>query len=217
MQRSSVVFLGAVVLLLTGFLAVDWKAGHGQRPSIRGTRGQLGTRITGERTNRQTEVDRLQRQIDQLDARIQLLERQAVVAGRLPPLTREESQAALELAEAQLAANQEDQAAGQASELDLARDRLQLARARAQIKIADASRTERRIAIESEIAYAQKRLQLAKSEQDRLERLVAQGFAPTDSLEIKRINVQIAQTAFDRLQARLKQLEPTEPESPAGE
>lgn len=215
--------LSAVVTIVAGLSIVA--AGSfpvwGQRPNasgIIGPRGELGSRISGERITRQVDVMQLQRSIDQLRSRVERLERQSLSGSALPAFTIEESEAELAYAEAQLAESQQSSGDGDASDLDLAAARLRVVRAQSQLRLARAAHLDARLELEADLTHARRRLLEQTKDQQQMERLVAKGYAPSDSLELHSIDVELARNLVQRLQARLQLYEDAaQPSSPVGQ
>ena len=204
MNRPAAYGLVAMGLILTLVSMVDPPTGHGQRPQLRSNRGELGTRVTGERVTRQVEVLRLQREIDEIDSRVLRLERQAIASGGLPPYSIEEAEAALVLAETQLAATEKGLEEGEATETDVARDRLQLARAKSQLKLAKSSHADEKLSLESDLAHVERQLARETKDYEQMQRLVAKGYTSSDSLELKKLDVELALIAVQRAKKRLE-------------
>lgn len=207
MRRAFVLGVATMTCLAAWVVASLPHSGLGQRPGvrgIRGARGELGSRISGERSTRTVEVMRLEQSIGELQTRVQRLERQMVAGPRLPAFTIDESEAELAYAEAQLAASQRDVEAGDASEVDVAANRVKVVRARSQLLIAKAAYADRLLELESELALARRELSQASKDQQQLERLAAKGYTSSDSLDLKQIDVEIAKNAVLRLQSRLE-------------
>jgi hypothetical protein len=207
-RRMTWVMVGTACIAAWNIVS-DSKSGLGQRlppaqrSGILGPRGELGSRISGERTTRQAEVLRLQESIDQLQARVRRLERMAVSGGEFPAFTIEESEAELAFAEIQLAARLRALEEGEANEVQVAADRLQLARAKSQLALAQAAYADRRLELESDVADARRKLIEETKQQEQLQRLVAKGYASTEGWELQQVNVELAKNHLLRAQSRL--------------
>lgn len=208
MSRSVAMACFAIACFAAWAIVFDSQSGLGQRPSIgppgiRGARGELGSRISGERTTRQVEVLRLDESMDRLESRVQRLERQALSGGAFPAFTIEESEAELALVEAQLAARRRDRQQGEATEVQLAADRLQLVRARSQLTLARAAYVDRTLALQTEVADARRKLLEESQQEQQLQRLVAKGYASAEGWELQQIEVEVAKKLLLRAQSRL--------------
>jgi hypothetical protein len=210
MIRTTALAFAATACLAAWTIVCAPQSGLGQRPvvgppsGIRGARGELGSRISGERTTRQVEVLRLEQSLDRLQSRVRRLERLVVSGGSLPAFTIEESQAELAFAETQLTAREHDLQRGEASEVDVAADRLQVVRARSQLLLARAAHVDRTIALETEVADARRKLIEETQQQQQLQRLVAKGYASTEGWELQQIKVEVAKKLLLRAQSRLE-------------
>ena len=204
MNRSAALAFFAIACLAASAIVFDSQSGLGQRPvgrtsGIRGAQGELGSRISGERTTRQVEVLRLQESLDQLQSRVQRLERQTLSGGAFPAFTIEEAEAELALVEARL----QDRQQGAESAVQLAADRLQLVRARSQLTLARAAYVDRRLALETEVADARRKLIEESQQEQQLQRLLAKGYASAEGWELQQIDVEVAKKLLLRAQARL--------------
>jgi hypothetical protein len=231
MNRSVVMAFTTLACFTAWAIVFDSPSGLGQRPvsgtsGIRGARGELGSRISGERTTRQVEVLRLQDSIDRLQSRVQRLERAALSGGAFPAFTIEESEAELAFAEAQLAERLRDQQDGNASEVQVAADRLRLVRARSQLTLARAAHVDRKLALQTEVADARRKLIEESQQEQQLQRLVAKGYASAEGWELQQIDVEVAKKLLLRAQSRLevyeqldkpKPLDKPQPADAAGE
>lgn len=177
--------------------------GHGQRPGFN-TRSELSVRTTGERTTRQIEVLRLQREIDELAARVQRLERSAIVAGQIPPFSVSESEAAVSLAQLQLAETLALLEKGLATDVDVASSKLRLVRAESQLTLAHASERDGRLALQSEVAYAERRVVQETEAERQLMRQMAKGYSTIAGLESQKLDTTLARQALERALNRLK-------------
>ena len=203
MIRTTTLAFAATACFAAWTIVCAPQSGLGQRPvvgppsGIRGARGELGSRISGERTTRQVEVLRLEQSLDRLQSRVRRLERLVVSGGSLPAFTIEESQAELAFAETQLTARERDLQRGEASEVDVAADRLQVVRARSQLLVARAAHVDRKIALEIEVADARRKLIEETQQQQQLQRLVAKGYASTEGWELQQIEVEVDEATRD--------------------
>lgn len=189
---------------LACFIALSCYTGQGQPPVGGRTRGDLRSNVGDERVSRQAEILRLQQMIDRLDSRVQRLERQAVSPAQLPVFTITESQAALQFAELQLAASELAFKNQEVSELQVAAHRMDLARSRTQLEIAHAVHDDRTLALETSLAYAERRLVEETRKQQQLQRMVAKGYSPAEGLELQAIDLEIARKELSRERARME-------------
>lgn len=181
------------------------KPGHGQRPGTN-SRAELSSRVSGERSTRQVEVARLQRELDDLAGRVELLERRGLMSSQLTPsFTVLEAEAAVALAEARLEAtlarSEEDD---EPNKVEIAASRLALVRATAQLRLSDIARTDGVLALETEIAYAKRRLYDEMQLESQLVRLVAKGYTSAEGLKKQELETAIARKSMERLLKRLE-------------
>ncbi len=210
------------IVIVACLVAFHSQPGQTQPPSANRPPGSLfRNRTSDERVSRQAEVLRLQQMIDGLRSRVQRLERQSFSSGQFPAFTVVESEAALSFAETRLAVSEQAFKDGEASELQVAGDRLGLVRARAQLDLARAAHADRSLVLETDVAYAQRRLVEESQKQQQLQLMVAKGYTSTDGLDLQTIDVDLARNELLRARSRLelhqKMSGSAEPASVAGE
>jgi hypothetical protein len=160
-------------------------------------------RISEQRVQRQTEVMRLETMLERLDSRLTRIERTLLSGSRLPLFTIAESEASLKLAEAQLSSYEQAPNDQQDHVLQLAKHRLAVVQAQGQLQMARAAHTERLLLLELEVLYAERKLTTAGQELHQLERLIARGYASSESLKAKQTDKAIAEKEVQLAKLRL--------------
>jgi hypothetical protein len=163
-----------------------------------------GARIDEQRVNRQTEVARLERIIDAFESRVTRLERQLLVASRMPAITVAEAEAAVQFAAAQLRESEQLHKQGEASDVRLAGDRLAVARAQGQIDAVTAAHADNLISLELDVLYAEYNLFEQNREKSQLERIAAKGYMPSSGLKTILLGVGLAEKQLQLARLRLE-------------
>ena len=122
--------------------------------------------------------------------------------SRLPTITMAEAKAGVEFAEIQLRESEKLHKQGETTEVGLAADRLALARAQGQFDAAEAAHAESLIQLEMDVLFAERELLTQTNESSQLERLVAKGYARSNGLAYRKLDVGLAEKQL--LHARLR-------------
>jgi hypothetical protein len=162
----------------------------------------LDAQIGNQQVQRQSEVMRLERMIGQFESRVIRLERQLMSLSRLPTITMAEAKAGVEFAELQLRESEKLHKQGEMTEIEVAADRLALARAKGQFDAAEAAHAESLIRLEMDVLFAERQLLERTNESSQLERLVAKGYASSNGLAYRKLDVGLAEKQL--LHARLR-------------
>ena len=164
----------------------------------------LDAQIGNQQVQRQTEVMRLERILGQFESRMTRLERQMMSMSRLPAITMAEAKAGVEFAELKLRESEKLYKQGETSEVGLAADRLALARAQGQFDAAEAAHADSLIQLEMDVLFAERELLAQTNESSQLERLVAKGYASSNGLAYRKLDVSLAEKQLVRARLRLK-------------
>lgn len=162
----------------------------------------INSRISEQRVLRQTEVLRLEGLIEGIANRVSRMERQLLANTRFPAITVAEAEAALELAETKLADSA--QQSSSPSKVRIATDRLAVAQAKGQLQIARAAQTENLIMLDLDRIHAESEYVTQSSELILLERAIAKGYASSDRLAQRRLEVELAKKRLDLAKLRLE-------------
>lgn len=195
-----------LLVSLTLLACIPIEESQGQTfKQLRQDRSQvLDAQIGNQQVQRQTEVMRLERMVRQFESRVIRLERQLMSVSRLPTITIAEAKAGVEFAELQLRESEQLHEKGEISDVGLAADRLTLARARGQFEAAEAAHAESLIQLELEVLYAERHLLEQTNESSQLERLVAKGYAGSNGLAFRKLDVGLAEKQLLRARLRLE-------------
>jgi multidrug resistance efflux pump len=164
----------------------------------------LDAQIGNQQVQRQTEVMRLERMLRQFESRVIRLERQLMSVSRLPTITMAEAKAGVDFAEVQLRESEQLHKKGEITEVGLAADRLALARAQGQFDAAEAAHAESLMQLELDVLFAERQLLEQTNESSQLERLVAKGYANSNGLAYRKLDVGLAEKQLLRARLRLE-------------
>jgi hypothetical protein len=171
---------------------------------LQGAFNVQGARIDEQRVNRQTEVARLERIIDAFESRVTRLERQLLVASRMPAITVAEAEAGVQFAIAQLRESAQLHKQGEATDVRLAGDRLAVARAQGQLDAATAAHADNLVRLELDVLYAEQILFKQNREKSQLERIVAKGYMSSSGLKNSLLGVGLAEKQLQLARLRLE-------------
>ncbi len=203
MKSCSYIRLIAVTVLVTCCTQVIWAQSR-DADRVKRQVDENRNQISGQRVSRQVEIIRLEQMIERLQARVTRLERQSMGSSYFPAVSVLEAKAMLAFAESQVKESERLFKLGFATERRVGSDRLAVVRAQAQVKVAQAGQADQRISAELAVKYAEGRLAEVMLKQEQLKRMVARGFATTEGLEVRKLEVAQAQQELLRAQARLK-------------
>lgn len=178
----------------------------GQSGSLRRNARQIAidAQIGNQQVQRQSEVSRLERMLREFESRMIRVERQMMSLSRLPTITIAEAKAGLEFAQAQLRESEKLHKEGKINDVALAADRLALARARGQLDTAESAHAESLVRAEMDVLYAERELLTQTNENSQLERLVAKGYATSNSLAYRKLDVSLAEKQLQRARILLE-------------
>ena len=164
---------------------------------------QLGSRLTGERVTRQSEIQRLRDEIDSLKSRVRRMERTSQSVSPIPAISVAEAEADIKVAEVRVAQRTQEFEEGRASKVEVIQAKAHLLTAQTQHKIAIASRQDQIIALETEVTYAKRDLAVETQKMGHLQRLVAKGYSTKDALELQSLDIDLLKRQLDRALHRL--------------